>query len=327
MNKNTLYRIFVVSIIFLVTLSPLTIQDVKAQEENTWTTLAPMKEKRYGLGVVELDGKIYAMGGYPGTGPNTDINEEYNPQTNKWTTKTPIPEPMAFFAITVYQNKIYCINGETGSTYAYTPQYDSWETKSPLRHTRKFITANTLNDKIYVIGGNKKIMNVYYPSNDSWTTKAPILFDFSSYSNICSSVVFNDKIHAFGALPFENSHQIYDPVTDSWSLGEPLIAGHYFAVAGATTGEFAPEKIYVFGASNSLWAGGPDLTGQSYDPILDSWSIVSSVPYGHFNGGVAVFDDRIYLIGGGYPALAGGLYVFDTQSNNVYTPFLYALQF
>ena len=310
------------TITILILLSFVIIFNVKAQEENKWTSLAPSQEQRTGLGVVELNGKIYAMGGQQ-NGPYLDINEEYDPQTNKWTTKTPIPEPMAYFGITVHQNQIYCINGETGSTYAYTPQNDSWETKSPLPHTRKFIRANTLNDKIYVIGGNKKIMNVYDPSDDSWTTKASILFDFRSYSTVCSSVVFNNKIHAFGALPFANSHQIYDPVTDSWSLGEPLIAGYYFAAAGATTGEFAPKQIYVFGASNYIWNGGPDLTGQSYDPIHGNWSIVSSVPYGHLNGGAVVIDDRIYLIGGGIPALAGGLDVPENLSNNVYTPFLY----
>jgi hypothetical protein len=42
MNKITLCSVFVVSIILFVSLSPLTILNVKAQEEDSWTTLALM---------------------------------------------------------------------------------------------------------------------------------------------------------------------------------------------------------------------------------------------------------------------------------------------
>ena len=322
MSKSILYRSFVTAIIVLLFISSIAFLYVKGQEEDTWLNLASMKEARYGLGVVEENGKIYAMGGYPGSGPATDINEEYDPQTDKWTTKASMPEPMYDFGITVYTGKIYCFSGETGSTYAYTPLYDTWETKTPLPNPRQGITANTLNDRIYIIGGNTKIMNVYDPSNDSWNTKAPILYNFGGYTQGCSSVVFNDKIHVFGATPREFSHQIYDPTTDSWSLGEPLIDRYYFSIACATTGVNASKQIYVFGTDRDLWGlDTPALTSQSYNPKIGNWNRVSVIPSGHLNGGAANIDDKLYVIGG-----AGAGYsnvIFANSLSRLYIPIGY----
>ena len=309
MSKNKQYRSFVTAIIVLLVISPLTILTVEAQEENSWTTLAPMQEARYGLGVVSENGKIYAIGGNPGYGPTTDINEEYNPQTNTWTTKAPIPESMYDLGITTHHGKIYCVSGETGNTYAYTPLYDAWEQKASLPNPRKGITANTLNDKIYIIGGDTKLMNVYDPSNDSWTTKTPLISAFGFYTQACASVVFEGKIHAFGAAPLEYSHQIYDPQTDSWSLGKSLFSGYFFTVAGATSGINASKRIYVFGGDRIYWDlfHPAVLVSQAYDPVTKTWSFVEQMSSGQLIGDVATIDDRLYVVGGAVTAGAGGL--------------------
>ena len=114
MNKTLLNRIFVTSIIFLLALSSLNVLKVEAQEENTWTSLAPMQVPRGALGVAVANDKIYAIGGTAGaTHSIAKTNEEYNPTTITWTYKTPMPTPRSHFAITTLENKIYCIGGKT----------------------------------------------------------------------------------------------------------------------------------------------------------------------------------------------------------------------
>ena len=85
MKKSNQCRILVISIIFLLSSSPLAVLDVNAQEENTWTTLTSMQVKRVDLGVAVVNEKIYAIG----QGPNYSIDtvEEYDPQTDTWTYK------------------------------------------------------------------------------------------------------------------------------------------------------------------------------------------------------------------------------------------------
>ena len=113
--KNILSKFLVSTFIVILCFSSLNFLDVKAQEEDSWVSLAHMQEKRWSLGVVEENGKIYAMGGYDGLSrPYLDINEEYDPSSDTWTKKASMPEPMSDFGITVYNGKIYCFNGETG---------------------------------------------------------------------------------------------------------------------------------------------------------------------------------------------------------------------
>ncbi|KON33790.1 MAG: hypothetical protein AC479_03115, partial [miscellaneous Crenarchaeota group-6 archaeon AD8-1] len=84
MSKSNLHRIFTVLLVILLSFSTLGILPVNSQVEDTWIELAPMQEKRRGLGVTEVDGKIYAI---CGDNQNPSV-EEYNPQTNTWNYKT-----------------------------------------------------------------------------------------------------------------------------------------------------------------------------------------------------------------------------------------------
>ena len=328
MNKKLLCRIFVVSIIFLVSLSPLTIQDVKAQTENTWTSLAPMQEKRYGLGVAEVNGKIYAIGGYIGSGPFSNATEEYNPTTNTWTYKESIPTPRTYFAIAVYQNKIYCMGGLvalvgynsqilTDSVEVYDPTTDTWENKTSMPNARIGMSASVVNGMIYVIGGDSRITHVYNPIDDSWTTKASVPTSLDQ----CVSVVLDGKIHAFGALL---GHYVYDPEIDEWETGESKNTNIYYPVAVVSTGIFAPKRIYILGAASPYWNNPSNISppaGSMCNPKTGNWTKIDSIPQGHFAGGAVVIEDRIYLIGGGEAAWAGGLWSSDY--NDMYTPFLF----
>jgi len=316
MNKTTTV-FFVVLIIFLVSLSPLTVLDVKAQTENTWTTLAPMQEDREDLGVATVDGKIYAICGQDYGTSNTV--EEYNPQTDTWTYKKPAPVSMRLFGIAVHHGKIYCITDE-GSYYAYTPLYDSWEQKAPLPNPRVGIRANTVNDKIYIVGGSTNSLDIYDPLTDSWTTKTPVPYGFgSSFGWSCTTAVLDGRIHVIGAFPLEYSHQIYDPQNDSWKLGRPLIKTYYHSFAVATTGVNSPKRIYVFGADRGDWhLDIPTPTGQYYDPKTVTWTLIENVPTGHIRGDGATIDDKVYLVGGSDVMIGGANFLARSQ-NTLYT--------
>jgi hypothetical protein len=83
--------------------------------ENSWTSKAPMKVARSGIGVAVVNGKIYAIGGstasgslpgvnggavlgYQDLGGHVGTNEEYDPETDTWTTKKSMPTPRIVFA-------------------------------------------------------------------------------------------------------------------------------------------------------------------------------------------------------------------------------------
>ncbi len=58
-----------------------------------WGIKTLMPTARRALGVAaNLDGEIYAVGGYDGQGGFLNILEKYNPETDTWSTEAPMPQ-------------------------------------------------------------------------------------------------------------------------------------------------------------------------------------------------------------------------------------------
>ena len=162
---------------------------------------------------------------------------------------------------------------------------------------------------------------VYDPATDTWATKKAIAIKpFMDRGWRCASVVAEGQIHVIGAFPLSNSHQIYDPSTDRWSLGTPVISGYWFAAAVATTGENAPKRLHVFGATDHWWNldDYPSSTSQSYDLQTGRWTVDAPVPSRRINVAVAVVNDLIYAIGGFTPEF--GNQIRDSAVNEQYIP-------
>ena len=301
---------------------------------DSWVSKAGMTRGRSGLGVAFVDGKIYAVGGASANGFSS-FNEQYDPSTGTWTLKAPMPTSRSAFGIAVFQDKIYCIGGyamnaskqgdATGVNEVYDPTTDTWQTKTPMPEPSLNVRANVVDGKIYLIGGgtNGTINQVYDPTTDLWTTKASVPTAVSSYA----SAVVGNKIYVFTS----NLTQIYDAENNSWSFGASAPSPVILAAGAATTGMFAPERIYVFGVDAQLPFWQLTTKGfitQSYDPQTDSWTACASMPTGRYDVGVAVVDDLLYVIGGFTTAFSSEgfnpnpTYTFSTL-NQQYTPIGY----
>ena len=318
------------------------VSDSERSRWNTWGFKAPMSTPRVDLGVAVVKGKIYAIGGESAT------NEMYDPATDTWNeSKASMPTPRKGFGIAAYQDKIYAIGGLTdsddgyyeeltGVNEVYNPATDTWGNMTSMPTKRYGIDANVVEGKIYVIGGKNasgwidRVNEVYDPATDSWTTKASIPTRVSYYA----SAVVDNKIYVIGGyqgFEYTNLTQIYDPKTDTWSSGTPIPSSFSPLItpqAVATTGVWAPKRIYVIGASPPY--GITSQTGyvfvvnnvptQIYDPEKDAWSIGAAMLNPRIRFGITVVDDIVYAIGG------TGSMVLSFQScnyNQQYTPYEY----
>ena len=302
--------------------------------QDNWNVKLGMHEGRSGLGTATLNGTVYAIGGATAKG-FCSFNEQYNLTTDTWAFKSPMPTARSAFAIASLQNRIYCIGGycgfggnQLGATSAnevYDPETDSWETKAPMLMPELNVRANVADGKIFVIGGNNNgtLNQVYDPATDSWTTKAPIPTAVSSYA----SAVAEDKIFVIT----NDLTQIYNARNNSWSIGIPAPSPVILANAAATTGNFAPQRIYVFGVDAQLpyWQlSTKGFITQCYDPNTDNWTACSSLQTGRYDVGITVVDDKLYLIGGFNTRFSSTeldpnpTYIFSTL-NEQYTPIDY----
>jgi hypothetical protein len=296
--------------------------------EESWTSKAPMLEARSDLGTAVVSGKVYTIG---------DFIREYDPATNMWAPKTRMPTLRWWLGVAVFQNKIYCIGGAnvsvatgyvaTGANEVYDPATDTWENKAPMPTPRFKLRANVVDGKIYLIGGINSdipedltiphrlnygqritdVVEVYDPVRDTWTngTSMP-----SATAHYASAVIKNKMYFITPTL-----NQIYDAESDSWSRGAPPVSPDCGS-GGVTSGVFAPQRIFVFGQNVT----------QSYDPTIDSWTTYSHMPTSRYNTGVAVVDDKFYVMGGliDIPAtLTFGVnkfYPVESAVNEEYTP-------
>ncbi len=322
-------RITLLLILSIITASIIGSVQPASVTENYWTQRPPMpKETSVEVGVV--NGKIYAL-------MRDGTLEEYDPYALTWTPKEPIPTPRGSPGMVVCQNKIYVIGGTSGINpttgipilsavnEVYNPATNTWETRKPIPTKRSQLVPAVVGGKIYLIGGlndtdtgtASDFNEVYDPATDTWTTRKPMPTAVFSYA----SAVVEDKIYFIsGTIPGKgnaNLTQIYDPATDTWSLGKPPLTSITDAAAGATTGLFAPTRIYVVGGRTA--ATGLNLN-QVYDPETDQWSWGASMMTPRYGLAAAVVNDTLYALGGwSFGPLQGTTYTV----NELYIPFGY----
>jgi N-acetylneuraminic acid mutarotase len=277
-----------------------------------------MNYARSDLGVVVVDGKIYAIGGstlqYIQNGSLVDTNERYDPKTDTWITLESMPTPRAYFAIAAYQDKIYCIGGAVGFNMEWVNLYypacgvnevyniatDSWSTKASPPFNGTKLQAHVVNGQIFVL--HESDLYMYSPKIDVWETKTsmPLATRLTVSAVVDNKIIvtgeFDTGIYELG-LRFEQKTLSYDPKTNAWSEEKQENFSIVFndAVTGVTTGRYAPQKIYVFDYKQSYYI--PADT-QVYDPISNVWSVAKYMPIGRSGFGVTVVDDILYAIGG-----------------------------
>ena len=280
--------------------------------DNSWQTKAPMSQARTGLGVAVVDGKIYAIGGYtehdddvPVNGVGT--NERYDPETDTWITLTPMPTPRGNFAIAAYEGKIYCIGGyDRGNIYAtsikdfvvnevYDTVTDSWSTKADAP-SFSITQANVVDGKIFAI--KYSTLYIYDPVADSWTNKTGLPIGGYVSAVIDSKIVFSFNYYPNGIAEGRPTEivMIYNPKSDTYSEASAPPSSYVSritSVAIATTGVYAPQRIYILGLKHELFK-----SNTVYDPINDTWLTAKALPAYRDGFGVAVVDDVIYVIGG-----------------------------
>lgn len=284
---------------------------------DSWVAKTPMGATKTGFGVAVFNDTIYVLGGHPFGSSKVTIDQTsaYDLKTDEWKSRQHMPGLLAWFGTAVYQNEIYVIGGAwfiadssgTNQVWVYNPQANNWTTKASMPTARCEIQANVVDEKIYVIGGRGTdggvvaVNEVYDPVADMWSTKTSIPTPVTSYT----SAVVDGKIYVIsGYTPVANTtfksrvnlNQIYDPKTDTWSLGTPLPNNQTSISAGATTGVMASKRIYVMG----------DGLNQIYDPSNDSWTDGTPIPNSahrmpNFDDAeIAVVNDQLYALGGVY---------------------------
>ncbi|MGD0204471.1 MAG: hypothetical protein ABSC20_11270 [Candidatus Bathyarchaeia archaeon] len=230
-----------------------------------WTLEAPMPTPREGFAIAVYQGKIYCIGGSTQEPPYdmfgaVGVNEAYDPSTNSWQEEAPMPYPVTDLQANVIDGKIYCIGGvsssNVGSTanQVYDPVTNTWSENAPLPTATFDYASAVCNGKIYIINGiwwmsdyGLDLNQIFNPQNDTWSSGAPPPYGTEAWVGAgtdvgaaTTGVMAPERIYAFSSYT-----QIYNPMTNSWSLGEAISSPRGgFAVVNVN------DQLYVMGGSN-----------------------------------------------------------------------------
>ncbi len=273
--------------------------------DNYWQEIASLPSKFTAtLGAAAVDGKIYFIG-------NT-VNEQYDPARDAWTLKAPpLSFPYSVAGVTACQGKIYVIGGTLGMVY--DPATDTWQNMTALP-TQRYFDAVTVVGKIYCISGQvlagfgiiaaSNESQVYDPSTNLWTEIAPIPTPVVSYA----VAALDEKIYVIGGSksgfyldPLEQTLvQIYDPASNKWTQGAPLLEPVSGGAAAVTSGEYAPKRIFLVGGD--IINAGHEVHYcnhvQTYDPATGNWTFAPQMPTGRSYLALVNVGDELYALGG-----------------------------
>jgi N-acetylneuraminic acid mutarotase len=245
---------------------------------DAWTKKKNMPIASHHLGVTELNGKIYVIGGFikPAKGPTAwepiDNVWEYDPAGDSWKPLAPLPKKRGAPVAAVHGGKIYAIGGaglhpgskETvvhparphralGTNEVYDPASNTWKTLQDMPTARNHGAIGVVNNKIYYLGGrignafitrasNTDIVEVYDPATDQW---GPLLAPMTTPRSAVAWGTHNNRIYVAGGEQRTSTFQrtfraveAYDPAANRWMSLPPMEFPRHGLAGAIINGKF-----------------------------------------------------------------------------------------
>ncbi|XP_047448976.1 kelch-like protein 22 isoform X2 [Mugil cephalus] len=238
---------------------------------------------------------------------SNDLFQVFHPSWREWRTLTAAHAPrMSNQGIAVLNNFVYLIGGDKNTSgfraetrcWRYDPRHNSWCSIQSLQQQHADHCVCVVGGHIYTIGGrdySNELDSVerYDPRTNSWEFVTPLKREVYAHAG----AVVDGKIYiACGrrGMAYLRETCCFDPAANQWTAcaeGPVERAWHGMAAVNG--------RVYVIGGSNDERGYRHDvLKVACFDPAVNSWSLMAPLPGGHGEPGVAVLDNRIYILGG-----------------------------
>ncbi len=164
-----------------------------------------------------------------------------------------------------------------------------WEDGESMPLALGEVAVGSVNGQLIVVGEGGPQTLAFDLLNGGWTDTLAMR-PFVGHHH--GAEVVDDKLYLIGGLSggSNGTVQIYDPLTDSWSLGAEMPWA-----AGSVATALIDGRIYAAGGivSNSTVAN-----CGVYDPVLDTWTPLASMPIGRNHAGGGTDGTRFWIFGG-----------------------------
>ena len=254
---------------------------------NRWAQRAPLPKAASHVGVTELDGKLYAIGGLSDNvhlGPHREAFV-YDPIKDDWAEIAPLPSARGSIAVAAVAGRVHALGGHDSS---------------------KVLEMSPPGGPLLRVGiGTVKTHDVYDPARGEWSAGAPLPGPPRDHMGIA---VLDGRIHVFGGRVNDYSdmldrHDVYDPTAQRWTVAAPLPRPR-------SAGAFVVLDGLIVYAGGECKPGGEPFTANAfddvtaYDPENGTWLALPPLPGARHAFGGATIGKLAYFAGGSL--LCGG---------------------
>eukprot|EP00040_Diaphanoeca_grandis_P031660 m.189838 g.189838 ORF g.189838 m.189838 type:complete len:291 (+) comp32388_c2_seq2:1945-2817(+) len=216
-----------------------------------WVECAPLKAPRYGHGLVVMDRKLLAIGGFTDQGDRKIIEDKptssvevYDAGANMWRKGPDVPNVTSSLGCVSLRKHIYAIGDDIACKFSM--QQAIWEEITPPHQRTRNLGLATAGGFIYAIGGYIKQTGVatnrvekYDRVHDVWVNVAPLME--ARHSMACTAE--GNFIYVCGGTTngkeAVNTVEVYDTQTDEWSALPSMLKPRGGAAAVAIAGSLS----------------------------------------------------------------------------------------
>ncbi|KAI3696445.1 hypothetical protein L1987_79460 [Smallanthus sonchifolius] len=141
---------------------------------NSWSKISNMNMPRYDFACAEVNGMVYAVGGYGVNGDSLSCAEMYNPETDKWSLIESLRRPRWGCFACGFEGKLYVMGGRSSFTIGnsrfvdvYDPKEQSWR---EMKNGCVMVTAHAVvGKKLFCMEWkNQRKLTIFNPEDGSW---------------------------------------------------------------------------------------------------------------------------------------------------------------
>mmetsp|Transcript_39209 Transcript_39209/g.101432 ORF Transcript_39209/g.101432 Transcript_39209/m.101432 type:complete len:594 (+) Transcript_39209:65-1846(+) len=200
-----------------------------------WEQGASLKHPRRNCSSCELDGRIYAIGGYDGTKIINTV-EAYDSRLKNWMMIEPLPMPRSSAMAASQGGKVWVMGGTDGSRLktvdVFDPRANRWETqKVEMNEVRSAGQAANCVNHIFTMGGTDNDQNMHFSmecldtDDGSFSMRQPMKECRMDFASVCIS----DSIMVGGGqnTGVLSSTEFYRPELDEWQAGPSMMIPRY----------------------------------------------------------------------------------------------------
>ncbi|CAL5395961.1 unnamed protein product [Camellia sinensis] len=189
---------------------------------NRWSKLAYMNVARYDFACAEVNGMVYAVGGYGMDGESLSSAEVYNPEDDKWTLIESLRRPRWGCFACGFEGKLYVMGGRSSFTIGnsrfvdvYNPERHAW---CEMKNGCVMVTAHAvLGKKLFCMEWkNQRKLAIFNPGDNTWKM-VPVPVTGSSRIGFRFGIL-DEKLLLFSLEADPGYHTLlYDPNASSGS--------------------------------------------------------------------------------------------------------------